>query len=671
MKLFAPVALAQARWPSLGPLLARPMEWSDTAEVAETTILLLKAMGFRVTSRPSPWILSDWKLDLASVELLRWRGKLRKAFGIKPRLLTASDGGSQLGGAGYQLSGMESQPGEMPSKILYRKDPKGGQPATNPSKIMMMKSPETKKGERFRATAETPYFEDSHMLSPKKSRTRLGRNKWESEEDNSVEEEDDSGDDHGYRPSRDETVKDQIYHLSNDRGDQGGSQYLELRSHVSLDKIAQFDGRRYRSDDSLQWLKRFIYEMKGTPSWCEPFSLSLRRTAKSWYRQLPRKSQTRWNLLSEAFLDYYCSQFDQSARTRYYSAKRKDKETICDFLTWLNGYARTAKIQSCRAVPSDCGDDDIMDMLYPLQLNDIHRVEQIINKKILGEKRKKQRDRLVSGRSRDEMRRDDRRSDRRREDKCDARRDDKREVRREDRRSDRRREEIRDRRINTADYVVEELYGSTGHAEVSRGRLSRDAELYDAEDSDGYIAYGQGEDAESEVDADYVDTGFTSDRGGSARIPRNSARSFRGSTEGRDRRDTSRERQQYGPCDAWGTSNMGLALLAEAWATRLTFVGDGASSANKSMKSANVNSSAATRSWLPSSRITLTSPKSQKNSKISTRRSVEPVVEANFVFAFVGEAGWPEGSVGTDEGMCDSDGNERESEESDEDDSAM
>ncbi|POM81330.1 Hypothetical protein PHPALM_714 [Phytophthora palmivora] len=148
--------------------------------------------------------------------------------------------------------------------------------------------------DQFRATAGTPYFEDSHMLSPKKSRTRLGRNKWESEEDNSAEAEDDSDDDHGYRPSRDETVKDQIYHLSNDRGEQGESQYLELRSHESLDKIAQFDGRRYRSDDSLQWLKRFFYEMKGTrmpqaPS-CEPFSLSLGRTAKSWYRQLPRKT---------------------------------------------------------------------------------------------------------------------------------------------------------------------------------------------------------------------------------------------------------------------------------------------------------------------------------------------------------------------------------------------
>ncbi|POM73947.1 Hypothetical protein PHPALM_9154 [Phytophthora palmivora] len=249
MKLFAPVPLAQERWPSLGPLLAGPMEWSDTAEVAETAILLLKAMGFRVTSRPSPWILSDWNLGLA-LGAVTLEGKAEKGFwsADQPRLLTASDGGSQLG--------------EKPSNTPYLKDPKGDQPATNPTKITTMKTHETKKGERFRATAETPYFEDSHMLSPKKSRTQLGQNKWESEEGNSAEAEEDSDDDHGYRPSRDETVKDQIYHLSNDRGDQGGSQYLELRSHVSLDKIAQFDGRRYRSDDSLQWLKRFIYEMK-------------------------------------------------------------------------------------------------------------------------------------------------------------------------------------------------------------------------------------------------------------------------------------------------------------------------------------------------------------------------------------------------------------------------
>ncbi|GMF16632.1 unnamed protein product [Phytophthora fragariaefolia] len=42
----------------------------------------------------------------------------------------------------------------------------------------------------------------------------------------------------------------------------------------------------------------------------------------------------------------------------------------------------------------NCGDDGVTDLLYPLQLADIQRVEQIINKKILGEKRKQQRDRL-------------------------------------------------------------------------------------------------------------------------------------------------------------------------------------------------------------------------------------------------------------------------------------
>ncbi|POM66878.1 Hypothetical protein PHPALM_17197 [Phytophthora palmivora] len=221
---------------------------------------------------------------------------------------------------------MEYQLGEKPSKTPYPKDPKGGQPATNQSKITTMETPETKKGERFRATAGTPYFEDSHMLSPKKSRTRLGRNKWESEEDYSAEAEEDSNDDRVYRPSRDETVKGQIYHLSNDRGHQGGSQYLELRSHVSLDKIAQFDGRRYRSDDSLQWLKRFIYERKGT-----------------------RMPQDPW--------------------TRYYSAKRKDKETICDFLTRLNGYARTAKIQYER------GGADAADHVDQFLLNCDHQQE--------------------------------------------------------------------------------------------------------------------------------------------------------------------------------------------------------------------------------------------------------------------------------------------------------
>ncbi|KAG4233876.1 hypothetical protein PC116_g17939 [Phytophthora cactorum] len=89
-------------------------------------------------------------------------------------------------------------------------------------------------------------------------------------------------------------VKGYIRHLSFDKAEEDNSQYLEVRSHASLDKITELDGKRYRSDASLQWLKKFIYEMKSTRMpqnyWCEPFSLSLGRAAKSWYRQLPRKS---------------------------------------------------------------------------------------------------------------------------------------------------------------------------------------------------------------------------------------------------------------------------------------------------------------------------------------------------------------------------------------------
>ncbi|GMF47864.1 unnamed protein product [Phytophthora fragariaefolia] len=281
----------------------------------------------------------------------------------------------------------------------------------DPNRVPLPKTPETKrptKGERFRSTVPPTYFEDSHMLTPKEGKPRGGRYDHLYDASGKAELGDSRDDSADPRRDRDETVKGQIRRLGYDEAERDNSQYLELRTHFSLDKVAEFEGKRYRSDASLQWLKRFIYEMKGIRmpqnSWCEPFSLSLGRAAKSWYRQLPKKTQQRWSLLSEAFLDYYYSQFDQSAPTRYYSARRKENEPICDFLIRLNGYSHTAKIQYEKGGADaadhveqfllNCEDDGIMDLLYLLQLADIQRVEQIINKKILSEKRKKQRDRL-------------------------------------------------------------------------------------------------------------------------------------------------------------------------------------------------------------------------------------------------------------------------------------
>ena len=124
---------------------------------------------------------------------------------------------------------------------------------------------------------------------------------------------------------------------------------MEIRTHAPFEKTTIFEGKRYRYDDELQWIKRFTYEMKGTcqpqDEWCKPFSLCLEKAAKSWYRQLPKKTQRKWSLLSEDFMGYYCSQFDQLARSGYHSAKCGETEHVCNFLLRLNGYARAAQIQ--------------------------------------------------------------------------------------------------------------------------------------------------------------------------------------------------------------------------------------------------------------------------------------------------------------------------------------
>ncbi|KAJ8524637.1 hypothetical protein ON010_g16480 [Phytophthora cinnamomi] len=332
------------------------------------------------------------------------------------------------------------------------------------------------------------------MLTPKKGKP--GRGCYDHLYDPCDEAElgEDPWDDRG---DPDESVKAQIRRLSHDGDEQADTMCLEVRTHFSLDKIAEFEGKRYRSDASLQWLKRFIYEMKGTRqpqnSWCEPFSPSLGRAAKS----------------CGAFLEYYCSQFDQSAQSRYYSATRNENESICDFLIRLNGYARTAKSQYEKGGADaadhveqfllNCGDDEVMNLLYQLQLADIQRVEQIISKMVLGEKGKKQRDRMINSRG-SETRRGD---NTRRHDRRETRRDDRRVPRRDDRRS--RRDEGRDRRVNAVDALVEDLY----HGSDSRLSSRRGSGYESWSSEDGYSSFSYADSDESE---DHVDAGAVSDQ---------------------------------------------------------------------------------------------------------------------------------------------------------------
>ncbi|RAW35905.1 hypothetical protein PC110_g7806 [Phytophthora cactorum] len=191
-----------------------------------------------------------------------------------------------------------------------------------------------------------------------------------------------------------------------------------MASHRPLDRIKLFSGSRNKSENSMQWLRTFVYEMTGNyteaDKRCIPFELSLRDGTIHWFRKPPKKTKRTWKLLSNAFIRYYCSQFTQTALPRYYSAKRERSEHLCDYLNRLNSYARNARLQFEK------------ESLYHTRVNDIYELEEIIEDVLKGKQRMAKRDGVTRhSRSRDprcdephdhQSRPDRRESDRRRDD---------------------------------------------------------------------------------------------------------------------------------------------------------------------------------------------------------------------------------------------------------------
>ncbi|OWZ06294.1 hypothetical protein PHMEG_00021474 [Phytophthora megakarya] len=173
---------------------------------------------------------------------------------------------------------------------------------------------------------------------------------------------------------------------------------FEIAQHRPLDKITTFRGKLDESKNFMQWLRGFVYEMKGTHThpneWGMAFELSLRDGA---------------SLLSDKFISYYRSQFSQSASTQYYRAKRSEKEHIRDYLNRPNGYARSANIMFERSGRDEkehvkyfletCGDRDLERQLTPMRLRDIHTLENIVSniQKVDKRVRDDKRDSSLSG----------------------------------------------------------------------------------------------------------------------------------------------------------------------------------------------------------------------------------------------------------------------------------
>ncbi|OWZ00002.1 hypothetical protein PHMEG_00028899 [Phytophthora megakarya] len=131
-----------------------------------------------------------------------------------------------------------------------------------------------------------------------------------------------SDDDRGLyrRPQQDGVLHEYIRQIEKASSPEGerSSQKIELATHRPLGQIRPFSGLRNKSENSMQWLRGFVYEMKGTRAspdeWCMPFQPSSKDGALHWHRQLPKKTKRTWSLLSSSFIRNARIQFDKGGR---------------------------------------------------------------------------------------------------------------------------------------------------------------------------------------------------------------------------------------------------------------------------------------------------------------------------------------------------------------------
>ncbi|EGZ26933.1 hypothetical protein PHYSODRAFT_320802 [Phytophthora sojae] len=363
MQLFSPKQVRQSIWTDLGGALATPINSTSTRQVAQNTVDLLRAMGCEPQILLTEAALASWTPTTAAMALTKWR----KKFPVDP------------------------------SKVPL--------PAT-PRKAATDDGVFAVKGDA------SHYMQDSHMITPRSTvgSERLARETEVSSAtpgtrgatgrrssrrydlpDDSSDSDDDLGSD-CYVVDLPSELARQVRGLSA-TDNQSSTPKLEITTHLPLCNIKSFFGTRDKSEHSMQWLRTFVYEMRGTPAppneWCMPFELKLRDGALYWFRQLPRKTRRTWKLLCEAFIKYYRSKFSQSAKARYYSAKRENKEHVCDYLNRLNGYARNAGVHfehgdrdakdHVEHFLVTCDDRDLEERLCHVMVKGIHDLEDMIN----------------------------------------------------------------------------------------------------------------------------------------------------------------------------------------------------------------------------------------------------------------------------------------------------
>ncbi|OWZ02903.1 hypothetical protein PHMEG_00025458, partial [Phytophthora megakarya] len=126
IRFFEPKRIRQAVWADLSHELAIAVTATTTGQVASDTVQFLKSMGLQAQATPTQAVLESWIPAEAGADLWKWKRKLR----------------------------WKRRPVEVP---LPKTPSKGYNPVPKSHGVF------SKSGD------ETPYFQDSHMITPKSS----------------------------------------------------------------------------------------------------------------------------------------------------------------------------------------------------------------------------------------------------------------------------------------------------------------------------------------------------------------------------------------------------------------------------------------------------------------------------------------------------------------------
>ncbi|OWZ04165.1 LOW QUALITY PROTEIN: hypothetical protein PHMEG_00023980, partial [Phytophthora megakarya] len=410
MQMFVPTLVRQGVWMNLGGELVVPIDSTSTPRYGH-------AIEDHGPHRlPSDAALHDWAPADAGTALRKWKKKLRAVFGVEE---FAS--GRQLTPRKLHYLKSRSKQNESSTGVFGSK----GSPYMHDSQMVTTRS----------ASRQDRVVKENKASRPTPKTYKINR-RYDLNEDSSDDGKDLLDVDHLKRDLTEEWAR-QIRELSK-REEKNSTPRIEITTHLPLGNIKAFSGYRNKNEKSKQWLRPLIYEMKGTHTspndWCMIFELSIQDGDLHWFRQLPRKTRRTWKRLSDAFIKYYCSKFNQFAKARYCSAKREDKEHVWDYLNRLNGYARNAGVQfenggreakdHVEHFLDTCDDRNLEERLCHVRVKDIHDLEDMINDILKRHDRKSKRDPSVrrssgqdGGRRRDNGRNEDSRSNYRRDDR--------------------------------------------------------------------------------------------------------------------------------------------------------------------------------------------------------------------------------------------------------------